>query len=144
MKFEDFCEFVQVIVLDEMAHMYKDSESEELPVVEEVLRERLNLKSAFRERRRRGYKNRDYVEELSAGEQKLYDKLRKVRMEIAQEMQIPAYQVFTNRTLAQMCRELPLSKEEMKTLYGVGNVNSEKYGQRFLDAIHSFTDEEEN
>ena len=139
MRFDDFCEFVQVIVLDEMPRMYEASASEEWPAVEEVLRARLDLKNAFRRRTR---KTREYLEELDASELELYEILRDVRRDISMKEQIPAYAVFTNRTLAQMCLKLPFTMQELQTVYGVGEKNSVRFGQAFLDAIHEFAGRE--
>ena len=135
MRFDDFCELVQVIVLDEMPAMYEASVTEEWPAVEEVLRERLNLKNAFRRRTR---KSKEYLEELNASEKELYEILRGVRREIAAKEQIPAYAVFTNHALAQMCVQLPFTMPELRSVYGVGEINSNRFGQPFLDAIHEF------
>ena len=135
MRFDDFCDFVQSVVLDEMDQMYEASSLEEWPSVEEVLRKRLNLKGAFKMRKKRDER---YLSELNTSEQELYDELRAVRRKIAGEQQMPAYTIFTNRTLAEMCRALPFTMDELQKIYGVGVINSEKYGQLFLDAIHRF------
>ena len=53
--------------------------------------------------------------------------------------QVPAYIIFTNRTLYEMCRIQPATMEELLFVYGVGEKNSKEYGQEFLDAIKDFT-----
>lgn len=135
MRFDDFCEFVQVIVLDEMQKMYDASTGREWPEIESVLRKRLDLNKAFRSGSK---KDSTYMSELSDSETELYDELKAVRRKLAGKEQLPAYVIFSNRTLMDMCRTLPFTMEELRALRGVGLVNSEKYGRDFLDAIHAY------
>ena len=45
---------------------------------------------------------------------------------------------FTNRTLYEMCCHQPGTMEELRALYGVGEKNSQEYGQSFLEEILEF------
>jgi ATP-dependent DNA helicase RecQ len=65
----------------------------------------------------------------------LFEKLRKLRKMMASELGIPPYMIFHDRTLQAMSQEKPLSPEEMRRLYGVGERKFMKYGDRFLDVI---------
>ena len=57
---------------------------------------------------------------------------------------MPPYVVFSDKTLADMCARLPLTKEEMLRVSGVGEYKFEKYGERFIDAIFDFVKEHTN
>ena len=81
----------------------------------------------------------DYPAKLNEEGKKLYERLRSLRSEIAMKKQVPAYIIFTNRTLYEMCRIQPATMEELLFVYGVGEKNSKEYGQEFLDAIKDFT-----
>lgn len=68
-------------------------------------------------------------------DRELFRKLRELRLEIAKEEKVPPYIVFSDKTLIQMCRTRPKTKEEMLMVSGVGEMKYEKYGKRFLEAI---------
>lgn len=69
----------------------------------------------------------------------LFDLLRELRLTIAQEENIPPYLVFSDKTLIDMCIKLPLTKEEMLHVSGVGENKFKKYGERFSNHITAFT-----
>ena len=139
MEYDSFCENVMSLVLDQVDGMYEASRNEEWPAVESILRERLDMRNAFRARARR---TKDYLKLLNENGQALYEELRVIRTKIAAEKKVPPYVVFSNRTLFEMSRCLPFTMDELKELYGVGDVNSGQYGQVFLDAIHAWSDGE--
>jgi len=55
-----------------------------------------------------------------------------LRMSIAKEGSVPAFVVFSDAALVDMCGKHPYTAEEMLTVSGVGNVKLERYGERFL------------
>ncbi len=68
----------------------------------------------------------------------LYEHLRKLRMEIANEQKVPAYIVFTNATLADMAAKKPLDIHEFLGVSGVGEQKAKAYGERFIKAIGEY------
>ena len=80
----------------------------------------------------------NYAARLDETGKELYERLRKLRSQIALEKQLPSYFIFTNRTLFEMTCHQPETMEELRALYGVGEKNSVDYGQVFLDAILEF------
>lgn len=68
----------------------------------------------------------------------LYAQLQVLRRELADAQHVPAYVVFNDATLKEMCRKLPNTETELSKISGVGEVKLEKYGQDFLTAIQSF------
>lgn len=62
----------------------------------------------------------------------LFEALRTLRREIAEEQGVPPYVVFPDSTLRGMCRRLPLSPDEFLDVPGVGHTKLERYGDRFL------------
>ena len=68
-------------------------------------------------------------------EEKLFEKLRNLRTEIAREEKVPPYIVFSDKTLTHMCILKPTTKEDMMKVSGVGEFKFEKYGERFLRCI---------
>lgn len=68
-----------------------------------------------------------------------FEVLRSLRTEIAREESLPPYLVFSDRTLIDMCVKLPMNREEMFSVTGVGEHKYEKYGERFLACIREYT-----
>jgi ATP-dependent DNA helicase RecQ len=62
----------------------------------------------------------------------LFDKLRDLRAQIAEENAIPPYIVFSDKTLKDLSAKKPVSKEEMLEVHGIGEVKYERYGEAFL------------
>ncbi len=58
--------------------------------------------------------------------------LKELRREIAKESGIPAYMVFSDKTLQEISTVLPRTKEEMLRIGGVAQVKFERYGEAFL------------
>ena len=52
---------------------------------------------------------------------------------------MPPYVVFSDKTLVDMCVKLPMDRNEMLTVTGVGENKYEKYGEEFLDCIRVYT-----
>lgn len=79
---------------------------------------------------------------LGDAEQKLLATLKKVRARIAREEQVPAYIVFSDRTLAELAVRRPRSMSAFQNVRGVGPVKLERYGDEFLAAISSVDETE--
>jgi ATP-dependent DNA helicase RecQ len=74
-------------------------------------------------------------------DKKLYLRLTNLRLITANEQKVPAYAVFPNSTLTDMCMKLPATAEEFVNISGIGKIKAEKYGERFLNAIAEFLSE---
>jgi len=68
----------------------------------------------------------------------LFAVLRKLRLTIAKEQNVPAFVIFPDSTLTDMCVKAPATNEELLNVSGVGQVKLERYGERFLKAIADF------
>ncbi|HWQ78869.1 MAG TPA: DNA helicase RecQ [Anaerovoracaceae bacterium] len=66
----------------------------------------------------------------------LFDSLRELRSRIAQKQGVPAFVVFSNATLTDMCVRLPGNEEEMLEVNGVGKEKFKRYGKEFLEVIN--------
>ena len=82
------------------------------------------------------------VETLTSSGYKLFERLKKLRLEIAREESMPPYIVFSDKTLIDMVAKKPSSKPEMLDVSGVGENKFAKYGERFLEAIEARGKEE--
>ena len=68
----------------------------------------------------------------------LFQKLRRVRERLAAKEFVPAYIVFSDATLRDMCNKRPSDPEEMLAISGVGKYKMDKYGEAFLLAIAEY------
>jgi ATP-dependent DNA helicase RecQ len=68
-------------------------------------------------------------------EARLFERLRQLRKQIADEQGVPPYVVFTDTTLQEMAREQPTSRVAMLSVSGVGMKKFETYGEVFIEAI---------
>jgi ATP-dependent DNA helicase RecQ len=68
----------------------------------------------------------------------LYAELKALRRVIADEKNVPAYIVFSDATLVDMCKKLPTTLSEMLEVSGVGSVKLNMYGERFLQVLKSY------
>jgi len=81
--------------------------------------------------------------ELIAGpvDETLYKHLRRVRNQVAKANQLPSYVIFSDATLKDMSSKMPITKEEMLQVSGVGRVKLDKYGAAFIEAIRVYLKE---
>lgn len=68
----------------------------------------------------------------------LFEILRQHRYQLAQKAHIPPYIIFSDKTLREMSTYLPVNREEMLAINGVGNSKYEKYGKAFENLIQDF------
>lgn len=97
----------------------------------QVPKEKRAKKSSKKERR---------TDVLNSKGLQLFDELRTIRARLAKEEGMPPYIIFSDKALTDMCIKLPMDKEEMLNVSGVGENKYQKYGQIFMDAIMAFTD----
>lgn len=80
---------------------------------------------------------------VSAHDETLWNRLREVRRDLAQEQGIPAYVIFHDATLMEMMERRPATMQAMSNISGVGATKLEKYGEIFLKAINDSDQTEE-
>lgn len=71
----------------------------------------------------------------------LLDLLRKLRYQVAQEENVPAYIIFSDVTLLELATYLPQNTEELHQISGFGEYKVTKYGATFLEAITHYCQE---
>ncbi len=71
----------------------------------------------------------------------LFEVLRQERKKMADENGIPPYTIFPDTTLMEMAYYLPMDKDHMRPLYGVGEVKLKKYGSLFIGIIKKYARE---
>ena len=99
---------------------------------------KLSMKAAKQESKKEKKQKRSPEAERSVYAPML-EKLKKLRRELATQEKVPAYVIFSDATLIDMCKKLPKSEDEFLEVSGVGNAKLEKYGEAFLKIIKQFT-----
>ncbi len=70
----------------------------------------------------------------------LFEKLRTLRLKLTQELNMPAFVVFSDATLEDMEFKKPRTREEFAEVSGVGQAKLEKYADDFLKVINRHLD----
>lgn len=68
----------------------------------------------------------------------LYGELKRLRLRLSTRASLPAYAVFSDATLLDMCRRLPRTREEMLGVSGVGRAKLARFGAPFLKCINEY------
>ena len=68
----------------------------------------------------------------------LFDHLRSVRQELAKAGGVPAYVIFSDRTLRDLARRRPTGTATFGQIHGIGAAKLAKYGDRFVKEIESY------
>ncbi len=100
-----------------------------------VMRMAKEQERAAREKEEKKKKSAVSGVELTEAEQKLFERLRVLRTEIARKEKVPPYIVFSDKTLISMSKIRPCDKAGMLKVSGVGEFKYEKYGERFLACV---------
>ena len=80
-------------------------------------------------------------EEILSFDEQLYERFRTLRREIAASNEVPAYVIFGDKSLKEFASKLPVTKEEILDINGVGLVKYEKYGEPFLELSKGIKEE---
>ncbi len=71
-------------------------------------------------------------------DKELFGKLRALRKQIADKMEVPPFVIFGNAALQDMARRRPRDEEEFLKVNGVGTIKLKQFGKQFLQAINNF------
>ncbi len=69
---------------------------------------------------------------------KLFEELKALRARLASVQGVPAYLIFTDSSLRDMCRLLPETNNDFLKVSGVGAAKLERYGDKFLEVIKAY------
>ncbi len=77
-------------------------------------------------------------ERFSGEERELWQALRGLRRDLADEQDVPPYVIFNDATLVEMIEKRPVTLTALNQISGVGKRKLERYGDIFLDVMRSF------
>jgi ATP-dependent DNA helicase RecQ len=67
----------------------------------------------------------------------LLERLRALRSTLAREQKVPAYVVFSDRTLMEMAVRRPRTDYALGEIHGIGPMKIDKYGESFLALLRA-------
>lgn len=80
------------------------------------------------------YRKQAPVKQLVADDE-LFEKMRSLRSQIAQEKNLPPYVIFSDKTLTELAEKLPQTSIEFLQIKGVGKSKLDNYGEQFLTLL---------
>jgi ATP-dependent DNA helicase RecQ len=83
----------------------------------------------------RGAVQRRRGDEADSFDRELFELLRKKRKALADQANLPPFTIFHDRTLREMARYYPRTRESLSAIYGIGTRKLEKYADAFLEII---------
>jgi ATP-dependent DNA helicase RecQ len=78
---------------------------------------------------------------VASADESLFEALRRLRKEMADAQDVPAYVVFSDATLRELASAKPATLAAFRQIGGVGDAKLERYGERFVTAIRSMQQE---
>ncbi len=98
--------------------------------------DRVFMKKAVMSSAKQPKKSKTALSLETDADRELFERLRKLRADIAAGAGVPPYVVFSDKTLKDMCVKKPSDKASMLDVFGVGESKFEKYGEAFLNALN--------
>ncbi len=86
-------------------------------------------------------KTKKRVEVTSTQHEELFEALKLFRTSVSNSDDIPPFQVFTQKTLFELCELLPEDKVQLKKVNGMGKIRIQKYGDEILEIINEYARE---
>ena len=68
----------------------------------------------------------------------LFELLRACRLRLAQGLRVPSYIICDDKTLTDMVRRMPRSRDDMLSVHGMGTAKVGKWGDDFLRVIAAY------
>jgi ATP-dependent DNA helicase RecQ len=78
---------------------------------------------------------------LDPEQQQLFEHLRALRKQVADDQGVPPFVVFSDRSLREMALHQPETLDDMSAIHGVGTRKLEQYGSVFTGAVQAFLDQ---
>lgn len=89
-------------------------------------------------RKARQQKSKTVDREIKAVNSELFEALKVVRLYYAKKKGVPAFVIFSDAALADMCRVMPTTDQQFLSVSGVGRNKLEQYGEAFMRVIREY------
>ncbi|TDM12195.1 DNA helicase RecQ [Macrococcus lamae] len=84
------------------------------------------------------YKEKVTIKTISEVNEQLFNELKKVRKQLASDLSVPPFTIFSDQTLILFAKKMPTTKQEMIHIEGVGSYKLKHYCPQFLDCINEY------
>ncbi|MDO4270625.1 MAG: DNA helicase RecQ [Eubacteriales bacterium] len=71
-------------------------------------------------------------------DERLFERLRRLRAGLSAKAHVPPYVIFSNATLSDMAARKPITEFELLSVRGVGEAKANRYGEAFLEEIKDY------
>ncbi len=96
------------------------------------------FKFYIRVRKKESNRKKKKVKDKSKISDDLFIRLKDLRHEISKREDVPAYIIFSDATLVDMCLKKPQTKEEFLEITGVGQIKCDRYCDEFVSEIKKY------
>lgn len=121
-------EHFNILVLGDAEGILKNGETVTMRVIDQVAKRRKKIRAA--------------EEELEEDDQRLFERLRGWRREMAAETGKPPYRIFPDATLRNIARERPKTLGYLGSLPGIGEAKLDHYGEEVIAIVKDYESEE--
>ncbi len=73
-----------------------------------------------------------------------YSTIKSTKSKIAKVQSVPAFVIFTDAALRDMCIKLPQNLKSFLEVNGVGQTKANRYGERFIKLIQAYCQKSAN
>ena len=81
------------------------------------------------------------AQKSAAFDDQLFKMLKELTKKVAEKQGLPPFVIFQEPSLQDMALQYPISMEELKNIFGVGEGKARKFGAAFIDAIQKYVKE---
>ena len=100
--------------------------------------EKLIMKLPKEVKRKRREKIGDGIYSLDSA---LFGRLKALRSKLAAEAHVPAYIIFSDSSLRDICVKRPVNSEELRDCSGIGRAKAERYGDMIIEVVKKYIEE---
>ena len=75
-------------------------------------------------------------ENMNSNNPELFERLRALRKSLADEKSVPAFVIFSDATLRDMCEKMPRDESEFLKVSGIGEHKAKLYGEDFIELLN--------
>lgn len=89
-------------------------------------------------KQRKRQKNIFKINKMQSDDLILYDSIKNLRSRLAKEQNVPAYVIFSNRTINHICKILPTELSDLLDVVGFGENKIKRYGKYIINIVNKY------
>lgn len=104
----------------------------------EILNQKITVSMRMRQEVKEDKASKTAKGQVVPFDRELFENLKKLRAKIAKDISMPAYIIFPDSSLRDMCIRLPKNSSEFLEVSGVGKTKCDRYGRFFIAEIRQY------